>query len=277
MTRLVGKRVLITGAARGIGLGTAEHFARAGCRLVITDIDGDALDAAAEKLNRLGSRVTTRVYDVSDQQAVDEMAGELGSIDVLINNAGILHGGELADTSIDTWKRLLDVNFLGPLYHTHAFLPQMKSRQSGHIVNVSSGQIFFRLPTWGAYTAVKTALAAYSEILHFELRKYRIKVTTVYPFMADTPIFDKIATETRFARLSMKLAPYYSMRPETVGKLIFEAVQKDRRVERVSVLNDIGRYVGSVPLASDLIATLGSLFLVKRIGSTASRNVRETT
>ena len=268
MGKLAGKRVLITGAAAGIGLCTALEFAKEKNELILTDIDADKLEGAAKQVRGLGATVHTYVYDVSKKKQVDDMASkvgkEVGSVDILINNAGIGHNGELADTPLTVWRRLVEVNFWGPLYHVYAFLPEMKARRQGHIVNVSSGQVFFRLPTWGAYTAIKAALSAFSEILHFELKKYDIDVTTVYPFMVDTGFYDGIEGETLMGKLSMKLVPLYSMKPESVGKIVFKAIKKKHRVEKVSLLNDLGYYAQFVPLASDIIGRVGDFVLAKR-------------
>ena len=265
--QIKGQKVLITGGARGIGYCTAHEFAKAGAVLILSDIDEGALDEAATKLRRLGAKVHAYAYDVSDQEQVksilSKIAREVGDIDVLINNAGIGHTGELADTTIAKWKKLVDVNLYGPLYHVYALLPRMKARRAGQIVNVSSGQAFFKLPTWGAYAAIKAALAVFSEVLHFEVKKYGIHVTTVYPFMVDTPFYHKIEGDTWGTKLSMKLVPYYSMKPEKVGKIIFKSVKKQTRIEMVSVLNDVGFYLQFVPLAPTVIGRATDLFLAK--------------
>jgi short-subunit dehydrogenase len=267
MASVKGKRVLITGAASGIGYCTAEYFARAGSELVLGDINGDELREAAKQLRALGATVHTYVYDVSKQKQVQDVIAKInrkiGGIDILINNAGVGYTGELANTSLATWRKLVAVNLWGPLYHVYAVLPQMKQRRSGHIVNVSSGQSFFRLPTWGAYASIKAALGAFSEILYFELRKYKIDVTTVYPFMVNTPFYNEIEGTTWAGRLSMKLVPYYSMSPERVGKIIFKAVKRRRKVELVSIFNDVGFYAQMVPLAPDVIARVSNFFLAE--------------
>ena len=268
MTSVKGKKVLITGGASGIGLCLAEEFARAGSEIIITDINPEGLADAEKKLSAIGVPVHTRAVNVSDRGEVDEMARwileELGGLDILINNAGVGHQGELAETTLETWDKLLAVNLMGPLYHVYAFLPHFKEKKSGHIVNVSSGQSFYRLPTWGAYASIKAALGVFSEILHFELRKYKVKVTTVYPFMVNTPFYKNINGETWGAKLSMKLVPYYSMTPEKVAKIIFKAVKKGSKVEMVSLINDLGMYGRVVPFASDIMALTSNFFLAKR-------------
>ena len=268
MTTLQGKKVLITGAAGGIGLNLAKHFAREKSILILTDINELALKRAAEQLKETGCVVHHKVIDVSDQIAVEQTAAwiqrDLGGLDILVNNAGIGHTGEMADTTIDTWKKLIDINFLGPLYHVYAFLPHMKRQRSGHIVNVSSGQAFFRLPTWGPYATIKLALGAFSEILRFEVKKYNIKVTTVYPFMVDTGFYNDIKGETWGQKISMLLVPYYSMKPEKVGRIIFSAIKKQRPVEMVSALNQVVKRMHVIPKATDIMSTATMLFLGKR-------------
>lgn len=267
MEGMRGKRVLVTGAAKGIGLCIAREFAAAGSEIIMTDIDSETLEAAAGEIGQTAA-VHTRVVDVSDRKAVDEMAAwvlsDIGPLDILVNNAGIGYHGELADTTLETWRRLIGINMMGPLHHIYAFLPSMIERHSGQIVNVSSGQAFFRLPTWGAYAAIKAALGAMSEILHFELRKHHIHVTTVYPFMVNTGFYDTVEAKTFGSRMSMKLLPYYSSTPEKVGRIIFDAVRRKRKVEKVSIINDIGYYASVIPFANSIIARTSNFFLASR-------------
>lgn len=259
--------VLVTGGASGIGFCTAEEFARAGATVILTDINAAALAEAAERLGRGGATVHTRVVDVTDRAQVEETArwvlATFGRLDVLVNNAGIGYHGEMAETSLETWKKLIDVNLWGVLYHIHAFLPSMLERGRGHIVNVSSGQAFFRLPTWGAYAAIKAAAGAFSEVLGFEVRRRGVHVTTVYPFMVNTPFYRGVEGETLAAKLSMKLLPYYSMTPERVGRIIFEAVRDERRVEMVSPLNVLGFYAHLLPPVFAAMSEVAAFFLAK--------------
>lgn len=260
-----GKRALITGAGAGIGRCTAREFAQAGYDLVLTDINADALEDVAGELRALGAQVHTRALDVSSRAQVEELArwviDDLGGLDVLVNNAGIGYAGELSQTPIETWERLVAVNFWGPLYHMYAFLPHMIERRSGQIANVSSGQAFFRLPTWGAYATVKAALGAVSEILQVEVRKYGVRVTTIYPFMVNTGFYKDVESKTFGQKLSMRLVPYYSMKPETVGRIVFKAVSRKKKVEMVSIINSVGSIAKALPLVGDGMALMANWFL----------------
>jgi NAD(P)-dependent dehydrogenase (short-subunit alcohol dehydrogenase family) len=263
--KMKDKVVLITGGAVGIGYCVAENFANAGARLVLVDVREKDLKAAKTKLAKRAASVDTYVVDVSNQKQVDAMAADVlakhGHLDVLVNNAGIGYMGEIADTPMSVWRKLMEVNFWGPLHLTYAFLPSMKERGAGNITNVSSGQAFFQLPTWGPYAAIKTALGVVSEILHWEVRKYGVTVTTVYPYMVRTHLYDEVKADTLGGKLSMALLPLYSQSPEKVGKIIFKAIKSGRRVEMVNVLNDFAKLGRVIWPVGEAISYFSNLFL----------------
>ncbi|MFP4475028.1 MAG: SDR family NAD(P)-dependent oxidoreductase [Desulfatibacillaceae bacterium] len=267
MAKLKGKRVLVTGAAHGIGRRLCECLAKDGCTLVITDLDAGALSTAASELSAHGVSVHTYPMDVSDRAAVEKMAADvgvrLGGLDILVNNAGIGHNGEIVETSIEKWEQLMAVNFWGPMYHVYAFLPMMVRQGSGHIVNVSSGQAFYRVPTWGPYATIKCALGAFSELLALELKKFDVKVTTVYPYMVSTGFYKEVKGETLGTRLSMKLLPFYSQSPRKVARIIHKAIRKQKSVEMVSLINNLGYFSRLLPPLSNLMSNMSLLFLGK--------------
>lgn len=244
---LKNKHVLITGAGGGIGYYAAREFARCGSVLHLADISETALEKSRRQLADYGVTVYTYVYDVSDLAAVNRMARDVSErcpgLDILINNAGLGHHDEIAATSPEEWRRQIDINLLGPIYHVHALLPAMRSRKDGlkQIVNVSSGQYYFQLPTWGIYTAVKAALAVFSETLHHELKPDGFRVTTVYPFMVNTGFYNDVESESAGSRLSMSLLPLYSETPQVVGSRLFQAVLKKKKSENVNILNELAR------------------------------------
>lgn len=253
------KIVIITGAAGGVGKCLAHELAKDGAHLILTDLNENSLKKfKKELLKEYAIPIDIHPLDVSQENQVKQFADQIlkkySKIDLLINNAGIGYSGELVETSIDQIKKLFDINFWGPLYHIYAFLPSMIKNKSGHIVNVSSGQAFFRLPTWGAYAVTKLALGAFSEVLKHEVKKFNINVTTCYPFMINTGFYDKIAGDGFWSELSMKLVPYYSMSPQKVARLMIKAIQKNKSVEMISPLNNIAKLSHFPPKAWDLIA-----------------------
>jgi short-subunit dehydrogenase len=253
MENKMGKRVLITGAANGIGHYLAKEFAKYGYDLTLIDIDTQKLNVTQDMCSFVSNglcNISTIPLNICDEDGIDYLVQETNKIDILVNNAGIGYHKELKDTDMDIWKRLLDVNLTAPFKMIHSFVPKMIEQGGGQIVNVSSGQTFFQLPTWGAYSVSKSALATFSEILHYELKKHNIHVTTVYPFMVDTGFYDNVETKTLGAKLSMKFLPYYSQKPETVAKKIFKAVKNKKRVEYVNPINLIGKYLKASPIHS---------------------------
>jgi NAD(P)-dependent dehydrogenase (short-subunit alcohol dehydrogenase family) len=249
------KIIMITGAASGIGYQLAKKFLLKGHKVFMTDCNEVALDEALNKIkgvlletNCPGTPIgaVLNVCSLADIETVKQYVEDCGRLDVLINNAGIACNKEMAETSNVEWFNLINVNLFGPIRLINEFLPMLK-KSNGHIVNVSSGQAFFRLPGWGAYSATKVALSAVSELLAFELSKYNIKVTTVYPFMVDTPFYKNVTGDTFVSKMAMKLIPYYSNTPEYVANKIFEAVQDYKRVEYVNPINYLGVAVRALP------------------------------
>jgi NADP-dependent 3-hydroxy acid dehydrogenase YdfG len=259
------KIVLITGAAQGIGYYTASEFADAGSTLILTDINEEKLTEARISLEKNGVNVHAFNVNVANKTEVENLAEEVdnlfGKLDILINNAGVGHHDDLEDTGFDTWKKLIDINLWGALYHIYAFLPLLKKSESGHIVNVSSGQAFFRMPTWGAYASIKLAMGAISEILHYELKRYGLKVTTVYPYMVNTGFYNKVESESIGGKLAMLLLPLYAQKPEKVAKIIFRAVSKGKRIEMVNPINVLGKYLNTFPLSSDIMNRILNFFM----------------
>jgi len=241
MKKLGGKRVLITGGASGIGLETAVAFGMEGCEVLITDINADGLREAAARIGETGAMVRTYVNDVTDRKAVEKLAKEVGAVDILVNNAGIGFACEIKDTSIADWKRLMGINMWGVIHFIRAFLPPMIEAKSGSSVNISSGQAFFPVPTWGAYAATKFFVAGLSEALHYEVARYGIKVTTVFPYLVSSPFYDEIEADSLFGRIVTKnIVPLLGVTPEKTARIIVKAVRKGKKNE----LHHIGQKIG---------------------------------
>lgn len=191
--RVLGSRVLITGAGRGLGFAIASAFAGAGAKVVVTDLDADRVrDAAAKLPGACGYALdVTCPEQIADVRA--RLAAEHGPIDVLVNNAGVVFGGPFLDVPIGKHQATVNVNLSGVLAVTHAFLPDLLARPAGHLVNVASASAVIALPNATTYAATKWAVLGFTESLQEELRllgRRNVVVTAVCPGYITTGLFD---------------------------------------------------------------------------------------
>ncbi len=181
--------VVVTGAGSGFGRLTAAKLARLGGKIVLADINPDAVQAAATAIESEGGTATAVVADVAVQEQVEAMVrtalAAFGRIDVLINNAGIMPNALFATKRTDAWDRCIDINLKGPIYGITAVLDIMRGQGCGHIVNVSSVYATGTHAGAGVYCATKAGLKMISDALRAETRG-RIKVSTIYPSAAAT-------------------------------------------------------------------------------------------
>lgn len=194
MPTLSGKKCLVTGAASGIGLATAQAAAREGALLVLTDVQAERLEAAVAGIRGSGGKVLAhRAFDISDYQAVRAFAGDVhaehGTLDVLMNIAGISLWGTVENLRYEHWKKCVDIDLMGPIHVIDCFLKEMiRAGKGGYLVNVSSAAGLFGLPWHAAYSAAKFGLRGISEVLRFDLERHRIGVSLVCPGRVNTPI-----------------------------------------------------------------------------------------
>ncbi|MGV1087575.1 MAG: SDR family oxidoreductase [Mycobacterium sp.] len=192
--RFAGKRVLITGAASGIGRATALHLAREGAVLFLTDVDSEGLDNTVADARSYGAQVAAhRAFDISDFHAVAAFGADIHTghpaMDVVMNIAGISAWGTVERLTHRHWRSMIDVNLMGPIHVIETFLPPMVAAgRGGHLVNVSSAAGLVALPWHAAYSASKFGLRGLSEVLRFDLARHRIGVSVVVPGAVDTPL-----------------------------------------------------------------------------------------
>ncbi|MCZ8517223.1 SDR family NAD(P)-dependent oxidoreductase [Paenibacillus filicis] len=179
------KVVLITGASAGIGLATARRFAAAGAKLALVARSADVLNHLAEELKIRGSDAVAMPADVSDpkqvQRVIDETARHFGRLDVVINNVGQAAVGTIADLNRDDFRKIFDLNVIGPLAAMQAVIPIMREQGGGLIINISSVVTKMNIPGIGAYAATKAALNMLSDTARGELASEHIRVISVYP------------------------------------------------------------------------------------------------
>ncbi len=182
---LSGQVVAVTGASSGIGGATARACARAGAAVAIAARRTDRLMALAESIEADGGRVLAVTADVGEENQAGEFVrrahSELGRLDVLVNNAGVMLLGPIENAPTEEWRRMIHANVFGVLYCTHASLPLMREQGSGHIVNVSSvaGRVA-RLGS-GVYNLTKFGVGAFSESLRQEAVPLGVRVTLIEP------------------------------------------------------------------------------------------------
>ncbi len=195
------KVIIVTGASAGIGRATAVALAQAGAHVVLVARRQERLAALVDELAVYPGRRLALAGDVGDAAfaatAVPQVIESMGTIDVLINNAGLGHHSHLAEMPPADMRRLWDTNVMGLLYLTQAAVPYMQQQGSGHIINVSSIVGQRPLPAMGLYCASKTAVNFISRTLCMELRPYHIRVTTVYPGRTLTEFGDALLGNRR--------------------------------------------------------------------------------
>jgi len=186
-----GRTVLVTGAARGIGRATAEHFAAAGAHVAVLDRDGAEAETVAAALSSTGARALALAADVSDGAAVRAAVGDcvrvFGGLDVLVNNAGIHFARGIDEYSEDEIDSVLGVNLKGALHAIRAAVPHLR-RSRGAIVTVSSMTGLVGQDRGAVYVATKGALIALTKALALELATDGIRVNCVCPAGVDTPL-----------------------------------------------------------------------------------------
>ena len=186
MKDLSGKRVVITGGAMGIGLATTKRLLKEGCIVTMWDINPAALSEAANLLAPSG-KIFAYTCDVTDKHRVYELAhqarADMGGVDILINNAGYVIGGELLERTDADWEKTININLTSLVYTTRAFLPGMYEQNEGHVVNLSSASATLGVPGLAVYTATKWAVWGLTESLRFEAvnNKKNVRYSSIHP------------------------------------------------------------------------------------------------
>ncbi|MBT5817941.1 MAG: SDR family NAD(P)-dependent oxidoreductase [Proteobacteria bacterium] len=227
MEKLEGKTAFVTGAAGGIGLGLAKTFARAGMNIVIADIQDKQLKVAESELQEITDNVLALVVDTTDtgsiENAAEKVENTFGNLHVLCNNAGIGGGGKILETDQETWDRVFNVNFQGPLNGVNQFLPHMLEHgEESHIVNTASFSGIEGHGHQSAYGSSKFAMVGFSEFLRNDLAGTNVGVSVLCPHVVDTPIIANLKK-----RVDEKIAAMISdmaVPAETVGAQVMKAI-----------------------------------------------------
>jgi all-trans-retinol dehydrogenase (NAD+) len=216
MRSVKDKCVLVTGAASGIGRLMALDFAGRGARVAVWDLNAGALGELESQARGKGLSVRGMVCDISDRRMVyrqaEALAAEMGPVDILINNAGVVSGSTLLETPDEKVLKTIEVNVLAPFWTCKAFLPSMLERNTGHIVNIASAAGIIGVTGLADYSASKFAVFGFDESIRMELRRRKsaVRTTVVCPFFIDTGMFRGV--RTRFPLLLPILKSEYAAR-----------------------------------------------------------------
>jgi dehydrogenase/reductase SDR family member 7B len=226
------KVVIITGGSSGIGLALAEQFGKAGSKILITGRNSTELNKAVTELQAKGILVSGFQADVSREEDNKAMAGEAirlyGTIDILINNAGISMRALFSEVDLEVVKRVMDINFYGALYATKYCLPEI-TKNKGSVVGISSIAGFRGLPGRTGYSASKFALNGFLEVLRTELLKTGVHVLTACPGFTASNIRSRALTKDGTSQGESPRAEEKMMTAEACAHHIYNAVVKRKR------------------------------------------------
>jgi short-subunit dehydrogenase len=225
---LRGRRILITGASRGIGRSLAEQAAAAGARVLLAARSADQLDALAATLSARNPdvlAVPTDITNAADRQRVLDVAVKhFGGLDVLVNNAGVASFAHFADCSEAILRQIMEVNFFAPAELIRLAIPLLTQGQQPAIVNVASMCARRGMPAWSEYSASKFALCGLTEALRAEMTRFDIDVLLVLPGLTASGLHEALLQNT--GRMKIKFTG--GMPPARVAAGILKALRKNR-------------------------------------------------
>jgi NADP-dependent 3-hydroxy acid dehydrogenase YdfG len=237
---LDGKVALVTGASSGIGEATAVALAEAGAAVAIGARRKDRLDALSERLRGDGARVLALDLDVTDEQAcaaaVARTREELGGLDVLVNNAGVMLLGTVVGADTEDWRRMVHTNVLGLMYMTHAAIEGMVEQGSGDVVNVSSVAGRTARKGAGVYNASKWAVNAFSESLRQEVTGRGVRIGLVEPGAVATELTDHITQPEAKAASKQMTGAMRTLQSEDIARAVLYLVTQPPHVAVNEVL-----------------------------------------
>ncbi|MFL2770571.1 MAG: SDR family NAD(P)-dependent oxidoreductase [Rhodospirillaceae bacterium] len=239
MTDYEGRVAFISGAGSGIGRGMADAFVAAGMKVVLADIDGDSVSQVADELSAQGASVLPLNLDVADRASWDAAAEDAeasyGAIDILCNNAGVAGLSRLAeDIPFAEWQWMTNINLNGVVHGLQCFIPRLKAKGTGHIVNTSSIGGLVPLPKFSEYMAAKHAVVGLSGVVRQELAPFGIGVSVLCPGAVRTSLGETTLRQ-RPARADLAAArsgvvgqqAWRYIEPIEVGRIVLRGIAGD--------------------------------------------------
>ena len=200
--RLKDKVAIVTGASRGVGAANAQLLAQHGATVIITDISEDGLRLAAEINASYGDdSAMFKLQDVSDEKGWTELIAlvkhQYGRLDILVNNAAVLHHGSITDENYSGWKKVMKINTDSVFLGTHAALPLLEEGEGGSIINMSSSSAIMGMPHFVAYSASKAAVRGLTQsvAVYCSQKKNKVRCNTLHPDSIVTPMTIEVGTD----------------------------------------------------------------------------------
>jgi NAD(P)-dependent dehydrogenase (short-subunit alcohol dehydrogenase family) len=230
-------RAVITGAGSGLGRALALELARRGGRILVTDVSEQSAVETAQLVEEAGGTGHPMACDVSRVQDVERAAQGAealwGGVDLLVNNAGVAAGGLVGDMPLEDWEWIVRINMWGVIHGCHVFVPRMRARSAGHILNVASAAGVTSLPEMASYNMTKAAVVSLSETLHAELAPHGIHVTALCPTFFRSSLMDSFRSPHARQRA---LADAFFRRSRTTAEQVARAGLRGLERNRVIVI-----------------------------------------
>ena len=247
---LEGRVAIVTGAGRGIGRAIAVELAKAGCSLVICDVNKDGLDSLSLEISKLGRKVLSLRADVSKSSEVQKMFDDanaaFGRVDILVNNAGVLRTTPVMDITEEEWDWILDVNLKGTFLCTKTALKGMIERRYGKIISLSSiDYLRGSSPNHLHYVSSKAAITGFTKTLAREVGQYGINVNAVAPGVIETEMTKELLTRLRSQYLE-DISLGRIGKPEDVAKAVVFLASDDSAYISGQTINVNGGMLGGM-------------------------------
>ena len=248
---LGGQTAVITGAGSGIGRATARLLARHGAKVHLADLNEEAALAVAREITAGGAGAVAHTLDVSQPEAVEALAEAVfqteGAVDILHNNAGIGHGGNIEATTFEDWQRVIGVNLLGVAYGVQAFVPRMLVQgRPATIVNTASEAGLVPMAKMASYCTSKYGVVGMSESLNAELSKRGIRVIAICPGIINTQVVNAGIMRGEIAELHAKASAFYEKHgasPDTVAAAVLKAIDQPKLIVTVPKSHVLAPYL----------------------------------